>query len=338
MEAYLYEKLYNKKIKCNLCNHRCIVKNGQRGICNVRENNNGIFETLVFNKIIAQNVDPIEKKPIFHLFPGSLSYSIATVGCNFSCRFCQNSDISQMPRDRDGMILGSYDTPRDIVNSAIKYDCKSISYTYTEPTIFFELAYETSKIAHENGLKNIFVTNGYMTKEALDMINPYLDAANVDLKAYNKDFYKDCGAKLEYVKETIKYLKALDILVEVTTLIIPGLNDDENELMRLASFLVNIGSEIPWHVSRFHPTYKLLDRSLTPNKTLSLARDIGIQAGLKYVYTGNIYGDKGENTFCHNCNNILIERKGFVVIRNNIKNNKCPHCSIIMNEELVMRN
>ena len=328
MEAYLYKPLNEKKVKCNLCNHRCVIKNGRRGICGVRENQEGTLKTLVYGKLIASSIDPIEKKPLFHFFPGSLSYSIATVGCNFKCLFCQNADIAQMPSDHDGMIMGDFVTPEDIVDAAEKGNCKSIAYTYTEPTVYFEFAYDTAKIAHEKGIQNVFVTNGYMTSEALEMISPYLDAANVDLKAFNEKFYKEiCKAKLEHVKETLKLMKSLGIFVEVTTLLIPGLNDDKHELEMLAEFLVkSLGPETPWHISRFHPTYKLLDRPSTPVETLVMAREIGIKSGLKYVYTGNVPGDNGENTFCYKCKNMLIDRWGFDVRKNLIKNGKCTHC------------
>ncbi len=328
MEAYLYKPLDEKKVKCNLCNHRCVIKNGRRGICGVRENQEGSLKTLVYGRLIARNIDPIEKKPLFHFFPGSLSYSIATVGCNFKCLFCQNAEIAQMPSDHDGMIMGDLFTPEDIVNAAEKGNCKSIAYTYTEPTVYFEFAYDTAKIAHEKGITNVFVTNGYMTSEALEMISPYLDAANVDLKAFNKKFYKEiCKAKLEHVKETLKLMKSLGIFVEVTTLLIPGLNDDKHELEMLAEFLVkSLGPETPWHISRFHPTYKLLDRPSTPVETLIMAREIGIKTGLKYVYTGNVPGENSEKTFCYKCNNILIDRWGFYVKQNFIKNSKCTHC------------
>jgi pyruvate formate lyase activating enzyme len=328
MNAYLYKSLNEKKVKCNLCNHRCVIKNGRRGICGVRENQEGTLKTLVYGKLIANHIDPIEKKPLFHFMPGSLSYSIATVGCNFKCLFCQNADISQMPSDHNGMITGDLYTPEEVVDAAVKGNCKSIAYTYTEPTIYFEFAFDTAKLAHAKGIKNVFVTNGYMTSEALQMISPYLDAANVDLKAFNASFYKNVvKARLEPVKETLKRMKSLGIFVEVTTLLIPGLNDDKHELEMLAEFLVkSLGPETPWHISRFHPTYKLLDRPSTPLESLIMAREIGIKSGLKYVYTGNVPGENGEKTFCYKCNNILIDRWGFYVRENLIENGKCPHC------------
>lgn len=328
MKAYLFESLQNRRVKCNLCNHRCIIKDGNRGICNVRENRSGKLETLVYGRLIARHIDPIEKKPLFHLLPGSLSYSIATVGCNFKCLFCQNADIAQMPSDRSGLIVGDIFTPKKVVAEALQGNCKSIAYTYTEPTVFFEFAFDTSKIARENGMRNVFVTNGYMTDEALQMISPFLDAANVDLKAFNDEFYlKYCGARLTHVKETLIQMKALGVFVEITTLLIPGLNDNEKELNRLASFLAaSVGPETPWHISRFHPTYRLTDHPPTPLKTLVRAREIGIKAGLKYVYTGNVPGEVGEHTFCYNCGRILIDRYGFNIRKNRIKKRRCPYC------------
>jgi len=332
MEAYLYESLKNNEVKCSLCNHRCNIKDGRRGICGVRENREGVLETLVYGKVIARHIDPIEKKPLFHFLPGSLSYSIATVGCNFKCRFCQNADIAQMPSDRNGAIMGSTFTPQDIVAAALKGDCKTIAYTYTEPTVYFEFAYDTAKLATEKGIRNVFVTNGYMTEEALQMITPYLDAANVDLKAYTDDFYRTfCKAKLSPVKETLKLMRSLGIFIEVTTLIIPGLNDDRKELENLATFLVDaLGSETPWHISRFHPTYKLTDRPPTPVETLIKAREIGINAGLKFVYTGNVPGESGEKTFCYRCDHLLVDRWGFYIQENLLKNGSCPYCGAII--------
>jgi pyruvate formate lyase activating enzyme len=333
LEALLYEKLKDKKVRCGLCKHRCVIETGNRGICGVRENIGGILNTLVYGKHIARHIDPIEKKPLFHFLPGSLSYSIATAGCNFKCLFCQNADISQMPSDYRGVILGDNYTPENIVSAALKGKCRSISYTYTEPTVFFEFALATAKLAREKNLKNIFVTNGYMSKEALEMIQPFLDAANVDLKAYNKDFYrKMCGAKLENVKETLTDMKASGVFVEITTLIIPGLNDDKEELRELAMFIAgSLGPETPWHISRFHPTYKLLDRPPTPLETLLSARAIGLKCGLKHVYMGNVPGEGGENTFCHNCGKALIERIGFYVGKNEVDKGACPDCGARIN-------
>jgi pyruvate formate lyase activating enzyme len=328
MEAYLYAPLEDHKVICNLCSHRCVIKAGRRGLCGVRENQTGKLHTLVYGKLIARHVDPIEKKPLFHFLPGSLSYSIATVGCNFRCKFCQNADIAQMPADQKGLIMGDAASPEEIVAAAAKAGCRSIAYTYTEPTVFFELAYDTAKIAHERGIRNVFVTNGYMTPEALEMINPHLNAANVDLKAFTEKYYRDlCGARLKHVQETLKRMKNHGILVEITTLIVPGLNDDRGELQLLAGFIADdLGADTPWHISRFHPTYKLTDRPPTPVKTLDAAREIGLQAGLKYVYTGNVPGNAGENTFCPGCGEVVIERWGFQVGSVRIKDGRCTRC------------
>ena len=328
MEAYLYKALDGTKVKCHLCSHRCVIKDGRRGLCSVRENKAGALQTLVYGKLIARHVDPIEKKPLFHFLPGTLSYSIATVGCNLRCRFCQNADIAQMPTDHKGRIMGDTINPQQVVDDAAGSRCSSIAYTYTEPTVFFEFAYDTAKIAHTRGIRNVFVTNGYMTAEALEMVNPYLDAANVDLKAFTDEYYKDlCGARLAPVQETLRRMKALGIFVEVTTLIVTGLNDDAAELQQLAEFIArDLGADTPWHISRFHPTYKLTDRPATPVQTLTRAREIGLQAGLKYVYTGNVPGNKGENTFCPGCGQQVVERWGFQVGALRIEDGACAHC------------
>jgi pyruvate formate lyase activating enzyme len=278
--------------------------------------------------LVARNVDPIEKKPLYHFLPGSSSYSIATVGCNFKCRFCQNADIAQMPRDRDGAVVGSSIRPDDVVADALRRGSQSIAYTYTEPTIYFEFAYDTAQIAHEKGLRNVFVTNGYMSGQALEMIAPYLDAANVDLKAFKEDYYKTyCGARLAPVLDTLRHMKALGIWVEVTTLVVPGLNDEPDELSDLAGFITEqLGPETPWHISRFHPTYRMTDRPPTPLDTLISAYEIGTRAGLHYVYLGNVPGSEGTNTHCHQCGKLLIERTIFSVRQNRIVDGHCPDC------------
>ena len=328
MKAYLYESVEDRKVKCNLCHHRCLIKDGKRGICGVRENSKGALQTLVYEKLIARHVDPIEKKPLFHFLPGSRSYSVATVGCNFKCRFCQNADIAQMPSDRNGAILGDRTTPQKEVDAAAKAGCKSIAYTYTEPTVFFEFAHDAAKLAHAKGIKNVFVTNGYMTPEALQMISPWLDGANVDLKAFTDEFYKKmCGARLSPVLETLKGMKARGIFLEVTTLLIPGLNDDPDELKQLAAFIAdNLGIETPWHISRFHPTYRLTDRPITPLESLLNAHEIGKKAGLRYVYTGNVPGQEGEKTFCYQCGRVVIDRLGFSIGEYALDNGCCRYC------------
>lgn len=325
-EAMLYEKLDDQRVRCNLCAHRCVIKPDRPGVCGVRENRDGILYSLVYGTLVAENIDPIEKKPFFHVYPTSGSYSIATVGCNFSCDFCQNHDISQMPRVTR-MITGEDSLPSEIVARAKKSDAKTIAYTYTEPTIYFELAYDTAKIAHENGLKNVFVTNGFMTNEAIETIAPYLTAANVDLKSFRDEFYKKkCGARLNPVLESLKKMKEMGIWVEITTLLIPTLNDSEEELKDIARFIAGLGIETPWHISRFHPQFRMRNLPVTPLVSLHQAARIGKQAGLKYVYCGNVPGDKGENTYCFNCGNLLIERCGFQVNSINLNKNKCSNC------------
>ena len=240
-------------------------------ICGVRENREGVLYSLVYGRVIAENVDPIEKKPLFHLLPGSRSFSIATAGCNFRCTFCQNHEISQMPRE-ENRIVGRERTPAEIVEQALRSGCNSISYTYTEPTVYFEFAWDTAGIAREKGLKNVFVTNGYMTEETLELLAPRLDAANVDLKSFRDDFYKkQCGARLQPVLDSLRRMKELGIWVEVTTLLIPGLNDGEEELRDLAGFIFSLGAETPWHISRFHPRYRMTDTPPTPAASIHRA-------------------------------------------------------------------
>ncbi len=324
--ADLWERLADNVVECHLCSHHCRIKPGERGRCYVRENQNGTLVTLTYGKLIAAHVDPIEKKPLFHFLPGTLSYSIATPGCNFTCKHCQNADISQLPV-KLGKVEGEYVSPAKIVSHAVRSHCKSISYTYTEPTIFFEYAYEIALIAHEHKLGNVFVTNGFMTERMIEKIAPVLDAANIDLKAYSDEFYrKICGGRLEPVKHAIAIMVEKGIWVEVTTLIIPGYNDDPWQWEKIADFLISIHPGIPWHVSAFYPTYKLTDAPPTSPATLSRAREIGLERGLKFVYTGNVPGNEGENTNCPECGKRLIHRVGYTIIENHIENGRCPYC------------
>ena len=326
-EAMLYEKLSDGKVKCNLCNHRCTIKDGNYGICGVRQNTDGSLYTLVYDKIIASHIDPIEKKPLFQFYPGSTAYSVATVGCNFKCKHCQNADISQLPMERKGYVVGEKMGPEEMAEAARRSSCQSIAYTYTEPTVFFELAYDTAQKAHDKGIKNIFVSNGYMTPEALKEISPYLDGINIDLKAFTEKFYKDiCGARLAPVLDTIRLAKNLGIWVEVTTLVIPTLNDSEDELRQIAVFLRDVDVNIPWHISQFYPTYQLTNLPRTPVETLHRAREIGLESGLRYVYEGNVPGRGNENTYCHGCGELLIERWGYSIQKNTIIEGQCPSC------------
>ena len=296
----------------------------------VRQNEDGRLYSRIYGDIIAAHVDPIEKKPLYHFLPGTNSFSIATIGCNFRCSFCQNWQISQASKGKDFLSYGQEYSSQDVVHTAKKHRCLSISYTYTEPTIYFEFAYDTAKLAKEEGLANVFVTNGYMRPEALETIRPYLDACNVDLKAFHEDFYKDmCGAHLQPVLDSIRRMKEMNIWVEITTLIIPGRNDSENELAQIARFIAKVDPGIPWHISRFHPDYKYTDSRATPVESLRLAYSIGKREGLHFIYIGNVLGES-EGTVCPNCDSMLIPRQGFYVSRNKIRDSKCPFCDTVI--------
>lgn len=325
-EAMFYERQDGGKVLCNLCRFHCLIADGARGICSVRENRGGILYSLVYEKLCAEHVDPIEKKPLFHVMPGSRTYSIATAGCNFHCHHCQNYSISQV--ERGSSIRGAEITPQEIVQRALNNNCCSISYTYTEPTMFYEYSYETARLASASGLKNIFVTNGYISKEALTTIAPYLDAANIDLKGFSEVFYRDVvHAKLSEVLDSIVEYRKQGVWIEVTTLVIPGLNDSESELRNLAEFIVtNLGADTPWHVSGFHPMYKMTDRTRTPLSTLGKAREIGLASGLHHVYEGNAAGSGGENTNCPCCSTLLVRRFGYAIESNRIAAGACPDC------------
>ncbi len=336
-EALLYEKLDKNQVHCYLCAHHCRIAEGKFGFCGVRQNIGGSLYTYAYGNVVAAHIDPIEKKPLYHFLPGSSSFSIATIGCNFHCGFCQNWEISQSTfRDQglspEGTVpdAGERFAPEEIVKAALRSDCKSISYTYTEPTIFFEYALDTAKLAKKEGLYNNFVTNGFMTKECLEMAKLYLDAANVDLKFFNDDSYKRiCAGRLEPVLDSIRLMNKMGIWVEVTTLIVPGENDSEKELTGIAEFIADVDKGMPWHISRFHPDYKFMDYRATPEATLKKAQGIGYSAGLKYIYVGNVYG-WGNDTPCHHCKELLIKREGFNVLEYNLSQDKCSHCDVVI--------
>ena len=325
-KAMLYDKLPEGKVRCHLCAHRCLIAEGKTGICHVRQNRGGTLYTLAYGRTIAQHVDPVEKKPLFHLKPGTFTYSIATPGCNFRCQWCQNWEISQAPLEHD-LPMGQEASPEQIVAAAQQANCSSIAYTYTEPTVFFEYAYDTARLAHEAGLANIYVTNGYMTEEMLETFHPYLDAANVDLKAFKDDTYRRyVGARLQPVLDTMRVMKRLGIWLEVTTLVIPGINDDRLELEDAARFVAQeLGEETPWHISRFYPAYRMSNTPSTPIETLLRAKEIGLAKGLKYVYVGNA-PEIPQDTLCPVCGNAVIQRHGFTVLANRIRNGCCPDC------------
>ena len=325
--AVLWEPV-DKKVRCKLCNHRCVIDEGKLGRCCVRRNIDGVLYSLTYDKVCSANPDPIEKKPLFHFQPGTRSFSVATMGCNFRCEFCQNWQISQAAIER-GQIVGEPIAPEQIVEGAIRSGCKSIAYTYTEPTVFMELCEECGQLGKERGLTNVFVSNGYMTREAIDFVDGWLDGINIDLKAFSDDYYKRlCGAKLQPVLDTIKYIaKETNIWMEITTLLIPGENDSEDELKRLADFIVSdAGPDVPWHISKFHPQYKYMNSLPTPIDSLERAYRTGQAAGLHYIYLGNVPGSQAESTFCYNCGRLLIERIGYRIAMNNVADSKCPDC------------
>ena len=325
-EALLWEPLEGGKAGCRLCAHRCVVEPGRRGVCGVRENRGGRLETLVYGEAVAAHVDPIEKKPLYHFLPGSKALSVAAAGCNFRCGFCQNWQISQAPRRPGGGLAGEPFPPEAVVRAALDRGCRSVSYTYTEPTVFFEYALDTARLAREAGLLNSFVTNGYMTAEALETVAPWLDAANVDLKAFKDATYrKVCGARLEPVLESIRRMRGLGIWVEVTTLVVPGLNDGADELEAIARFVASVGPEVPWHVSRFHPDFEYTQAPPTPVAALRAAVEAGRRSGLRHIYVGNLPGE-GEDTSCASCGAALIRRRGFAVIENVLRGSRCPAC------------
>jgi pyruvate formate lyase activating enzyme len=329
-EAMFYKRLADNTVRCDLCAHRCVIEDGEKGFCGVRENRSGTLYSLVYGRAIAMHVDPIEKKPLFHYQPGSYSLSVATVGCNFRCRHCQNADLSIRPIE-DHHVAGQNVPPEELVAAAQRSDCASVAYTYTEPTIFFEYALDTARLASREGLGNVFVTNGYMTDEALRTIAPVLDAANVDLKAFSEQHYEHiCEARLAPVLDTLRLMKRLGIWLEVTTLLIPTVNDSDTELRQIAEFIIDLGPEVPWHISRFYPTFRMNDLPPTPAESIQRGRQIGLEAGLKYVYSGNLPGDDGESTFCPQCGQRVIHRQGYEILESRLQEGRCNQCQTVI--------
>ncbi len=331
-QAVLWKPLDASQVKCTLCNWGCVISPNNYGRCSVRKNIDGILYSLNYDTVCAANADPIEKKPLFHFQPGTRSFSIAAPGCNFKCEFCQNWQISQVDLE-EGQIEGQAIDPEVLVDAAIRSNCKSIAYTYTEPTIFMELCNDCGRLAKEKGLANVFVSNGFMTIEAIDFAKDWLNGINVDLKAFTEDYYKKlCKARLAPVLDTIKYIaKETDIWMEITTLIVPGQNDDPNELKKLADFIVaEAGPHVPWHISRFFPQYKYNHSTATTMSVIERAYEIGKKAGLRYIYPGNIAASEKEHTYCYNCGKMLIERFGYTIGKNDIKNGKCCGCNAVI--------
>ncbi len=325
-EAMLWEPLKDTTLRCKLCAHRCVIADGRRGICAVRENRKGKLYTLNYALASSVAVDPIEKKPFFHFYPGSSVFSLGTLSCNFRCLHCQNYSISQTPLEEGRGYLTEY-LPEKAVRLAKDYNCQGLAWTYNEPTIWFEYTYDSAKLAKKNNLYTVYVTNGYFTEEMLDTIAPYMDAMNIDVKGFTDKFYKEvCSAKLEPVLRSVERAVKKGIHIEVTYLVIPGYNDGEEEFREFVGWVAGIDVDIPVHFSRFHPEYKMMHVHSTPIKTLEMARKIGLEK-LHFVYTGNVPGDMGENTYCYSCGELLIKRWGFSIQKMNLtKENRCPKC------------
>ncbi|MGD9609893.1 MAG: AmmeMemoRadiSam system radical SAM enzyme [Desulfovibrionaceae bacterium] len=325
--AQLWKRLPDGKVQCQLCAHYCRLDTDERGRCGVRQCRDGALFTLVHDRVAAINLDPVEKKPLYHFLPGTTTLSFGTMGCNLSCAFCQNYTLSQPPR-QGRPIAGEHVTPQELVRAATRSGAASISYTYSEPTIFFELMTETASLAHAKGLKNILVSNGFQSPQCLKALGPLIDAANIDLKAMDADFYERiCGAKLAPVLANLIHMRRLGWWIEVTTLLIPGLNDAPEPLRRLADFLVReLGTQTPWHISRFHPEFAMRDRPVTPLEILERAYAIGREAGLAFVYVGNVPGNSHDATSCPSCGELLIDRRGFLVSAVRTVGGRCPHC------------
>ncbi len=324
-EVLLYSRLADGSVRCETCRHYCLIPEGGRGFCGVRVNSAGRLKVANYAEVVAASSDPIEKKPLYHFLPASFAFSIASAGCNFRCLFCQNYEISQPPYSFSAAFRNF--SPQEIVSLALRHGCSSIAYTYSEPTVFLEFALDTAYTAKEKGLKNIFVSNGFMSPEAIEKLLPVLDAINIDLKSFSERFYQRiCSGRLAGVLDSIESFKKNNVWLELTTLIIPGYNDSEKELSKIAGFISSLDKNIPWHICRFYPMYKMADIKPTSWQTLKSAYDIGKEKGLNYIYPGNIEAGGLENTYCPKCGRVLIERQGYKVIGNNIVNGRCRFC------------
>ncbi|MBU0579629.1 MAG: AmmeMemoRadiSam system radical SAM enzyme [Candidatus Margulisbacteria bacterium] len=325
IEAKYFKQLEDNNVQCQLCPNFCFIKPGERGKCGVRINKDGKLYTLVYARPVAIHVDPIEKKPFSHVLPGTKSFSIATPGCNLGCLFCQNWQISQALPEESSIVNFP---PEKVIASAKKYKCKTIAFTYTEPTIFYEYMLDIAKLAKKEGIKCVMHSCGYINKEPLEELLPYLDAVNIDLKSFSPNFYrKMCSGQLQPVLDTLVTIKKKGVWLEITNLIIPGKNDDPQEIQEMCAWIKNnLGEDVPIYFSAFSPNYQLKDVPATPVGTLNLARDIAKREGLKYVYIGNIYGNAGESTYCPKCGEILIKRMGYNIIFNRLEKGKCNNC------------
>jgi len=325
VEARYYKKLENGGVECELCPRHCMVTDLERGYCGVRENRGDVYYTLIYGLPCAVNIDPIEKKPLFHFHPGTNAFSLATAGCNCNCKFCQNWDISQLrPEQTDNLDL----PPKDIVQLCRARNVPTIAYTYSEPIVFYEYMYDIAEIAHRNSIKSVMITGGYIEKKPLRQLLTQLDAVKVDLKAIRKDYYKNIvDGELRPVLEALIEIKKIGVWLELVYLVVPTLNDSDAEFRELAQWIkTNLGTDTPIHFSRFHPQYLLKNLPITPQSTLERAHRICRDEGLEYVYLGNLPGHPAESTYCPGCGNLLIDRRGYRILSNNIKNGTCPDC------------
>jgi pyruvate formate lyase activating enzyme len=328
-EATLAKPLSKGVVQCQACEHFCAVKPGEAGKCGVRRNVDGQLYLVVYGEPIAVHIDPIEKKPLFHFHPGASVLSIGTYGCNFRCPFCQNWQMSQRREfSSDVHRLGEQAPPEAIVEACLRQSIPLIAYTYNEPTVFFEYTLDTARLGHEHGIESVYVSNGFMSLAALGAIEPYLDAINVDLKAFSEGFYAEqCQGRLEPVKRNIAHIATeTDIWIEVTTLLIPGLNDSDAELQAMAEWLASVDPDMPWHISAFHPDYEMLDRPRTPAGSLARAYDIGKEAGIRYVYVGNVMDEERESTHCPSCGATLVRRHWYSVEEQWKERGICHQC------------
>jgi len=324
-EARYYTKLDGNRVQCQLCFRRCTITEGQRGECGVRENQEGTLYSLVYGQPCGIQIDPVEKEPLFHVLPGTRTLCLGTAGCNFKCIFCHNWHMSVMtPEETDNTPL----SPEEAVNKAIELGCSSMSFTYNEPTVFYEYMYDVAKLAQERGLLTYFHTNGALNSEPLRELLKHMDAVCVDLKGFTDEFYKETSnSELEPVLCTLRTIKEEGVHLEIVNLVIPTLNDNPEDIERMCHWIRdNLGQDVPLHFSRFFPTYKLLRLPPTPIETLETARQIALDAGLHYVCIGNVPGHVANSTFCPQCGQILIERVHFSVISNQIREGRCPFC------------